>query len=140
MVLGTCVQFTVQSSTYLSVATQSDAGIELKSIQAISCVASQNDAARRDTMFTIYATPRMRRVASRYVNCELGFTHILTATALVSPYLHSMCTSYVLCAYLYCVYVLVGGAISIRDLYIWAIHESVPMNCTLSSTGPLSVQ
>ena len=28
-------------------------------------------------------------------------------------------------AYLYCVYALVGGAISIRDLYISAVHESV---------------
>ena len=41
---------------------------------------------------------------------------------------------------LYCVYALVGGAISIRDPYICAIHESVPTNRTLSSTGPLSVQ
>ena len=46
--------------------------LQESNIQAISCVASQNDAARRDTMFTIYATPRMRRVATRYVNCELG--------------------------------------------------------------------
>ena len=30
-------------------------------------------------------------------------------------------TSYVLNAYLYCVYVLVGGAISIRDPYICAV-------------------
>ena len=50
------------------------------------------------------------------------------------------CTSYVLYAYLYCVYALVGGAISIRDPYICAIHESVPTNRTLSSTGSLSVQ
>ena len=35
---------------------------------------------------------------------------------------------------------LVGGAISIRDPYICAIHESLPTNRTLSSTGPLSVQ
>ena len=42
--------------------------------------------------------------------------------------------------YLYCVHALVGGAISIRDPYICAVHESVPMNRTLSSTGPLSVQ
>ena len=41
---------------------------------------------------------------------------------------------------LYHVYALVGGAISIRDLYICAVHESVPTNRTLSSTGPLSVQ
>ena len=32
--------------------------------------------------------------------------------------MHSMCTSYVLNAYLYCVYALVGGAISIRDPYV----------------------
>ena len=48
--------------------------------------------------------------------------------------------SYVLCAYLYCVYALVGGAISIRDPYICAAYQSVPTNRTLSSTGPLSVQ
>ena len=39
---------------------------------------------------------------------------------------------------LYCA--LVGGAISIRDPYICAVHQSVPTNRTLSSTGPLSVQ
>ena len=51
-------------------------------------------------------------------------------------------TSYVLHAYLYCVYALVGGVISIRDPYtcICAVHESVPTNRTLSSTGQLSVQ
>ena len=41
---------------------------------------------------------------------------------------------------IYCVYALVGGAISIRDPFICAVHESVPTNRTLSSTGPLSVQ
>ena len=41
---------------------------------------------------------------------------------------------------LYCVYALVGGAISIRDPYICAVHQSVPTSRTLSSTGPLSVQ
>ena len=30
---------------------------------------------------------------------------------------------------------LVGGAISIRDPFICAVHESVPTNCMLSSTG-----
>ena len=44
------------------------------------------------------------------------------------------------CAYLYSVVALVGGAISIRDPYICAVHESVPTNHTLSSTGPLFVQ
>ena len=67
-------------------------------------------------------------------------THAHTATARVSPHVHSTCTSYVLYAYLYCVYALVGGAISIRDPYICAIHESVPTKHTLSSTGPLSGQ
>ena len=57
-----------------------------------------------------------------------------TATARVSSHVHSTCTSYVLYAYLYCVYVLVGGAISS------AVHESVTTNCTLSSTGPLSAE
>ena len=56
------------------------------------------------------------------------------------PIQHSTCTSYVLYAYLYCVYALVGGAISIRDPYICAVYESVPTNRMLSSTGPLSVQ
>ena len=41
---------------------------------------------------------------------------------------------------IYCVYSLVGGAISIRDPFICAVHESVPTNRTLSSTGPLFVQ
>ena len=41
---------------------------------------------------------------------------------------------------LYCIYVLVGEAISIHDPYICAVHQSVPTNRTLSSTGPLSVQ
>ena len=47
----------------------------------------------------------------------------LTAIARVSPYVHSTCTSYVLNAYLYCVYELVGGAISIRDPYICAVSR-----------------
>ena len=47
-------------------------------------------------------------------------THTLMATAHLSPYKHSMCTSYVLCTYLYCVYALIGGTISIRDPYICA--------------------
>ena len=34
-----------------------------------------------------------------------------------------MCTSYVLYAYLYCIYALVGGEISIHDLYICAISR-----------------
>ena len=55
-------------------------------------------------------------------------THAHTATVHVTPHVHSTCTSYVLYAYLYCVYALVGGAISIRDPYICAIHESVPTN------------
>ena len=67
-------------------------------------------------------------------------THAHTVTACVSSHVHSTCTSYVLYAYLYCVYALVGGAISIRDPYICAVHESVPTNHLLSSTGPLSVQ
>ena len=61
-------------------------------------------------------------------------------TPIQYQHVHSTCTSYVLYAYLYCVYALVGGAISIRDPYICAVHESVPTNHTLSSTGLLSVQ
>ena len=67
---------------------------------------------------------------------QLTHAHTYTATARVSPHVYSTCTSYVI----HCVYALVGGAISIRDPYISAIHESVPTNRTLSSTGPLSVQ
>ena len=75
---------------------------------------------------------------SRWLLTQL--THAHTATGRVSPHVHSSCTSYVLYAYLYCVYALVGGAISIRDPYICAVHESVSTNRTLFSTGPLSVQ
>ena len=52
----------------------------------------------------------------------------------------STCISYVLYSYLYCVYALVGVAISIRDPYTVPFHESVLTNRTLSSTGPLFVQ
>ena len=58
-------------------------------------------------------------VISKWLLTQL--THALTAIARVSPYVHSTCTSYVLNAYLYCVYELVGGAISIRDPYICAV-------------------
>ena len=67
------------------------------------------------------------------------YTLPYTATASASPHMHFTCTSYVLYAYLYCVYAQIGGAISIRDPYICTVHESVPMNRTLSSTGALSV-
>ena len=70
----------------------------------------------------------------------MQLTHAHTATARVSSHMHSTCTSYVLYTYLYYVYVLVGGAISIRDPYICAVDESVPTNRMLSSTGLLSVQ
>ena len=46
--------------------------------------------------------------------------YIRQATAHVTPHVQSTCASYVLYIYLYCVYVLVGGAISIRDPYICA--------------------
>ena len=66
-------------------------------------------------------------------------THAHTAT--VRSHVHSTCSARALVMhYLYCVYALVGGAISIRDPYICAVHESVAKNRTLSSTGPLSVQ
>ena len=60
-------------------------------------------------------------VISKWLLTQL--THTLTAIARVSQYVHSMCTSYVLNAYLYCVYVLVGGTISIRDPYICAVSR-----------------
>ena len=66
----------------------------------------------------------------------MHLTHGHTATARVSSHVHSMCSSYVLYAYLYYVYALVGGTISIRDPYICVVHESVPTN----HTRPLSVQ
>ena len=77
-------------------------------------------------------------VFSKWLLTQL--THTLTAIARVSPYVHSTCTSYVLNAYLYCVYALVGGAISIRDPYICAVSRVCAKDRTLSSTGPLSVQ
>ena len=40
-----------------------------------------------------------------------------------SPFVHSTCTSYVLCTYLYCVYALVGWEISIHDPYICAVSR-----------------
>ena len=60
-------------------------------------------------------------VISKWLLTQL--THALTAIARVSPYVHSTCTSYVLNAYLYCVYALVGGVISIRDPYICAVSR-----------------
>ena len=60
-------------------------------------------------------------VISKWLLTQL--TPALTAIARVSPYVHSTCTSYVLNAYLYCVYALVGGAISIRDPYICAVSR-----------------
>ena len=51
------------------------------------------------------------------------YTRPLTAIVHVSPFVHSTCTSYVLNTYLYCVYALVGGAISIRDPYICAVSR-----------------
>ena len=60
-------------------------------------------------------------VISKWLLTQL--TYALTAIARVSPYVHSTCTSYVLNAYLYCVYALVGGAISIRDPYICAVSR-----------------
>ena len=54
--------------------------------------------------------------------------------------MHSTCTSYVLNAYLYCVYALVAGQLVFVIRISVPFHESVPKNRTLSSTGPLSVQ
>ena len=68
-------------------------------------------------------------------------THAHTATARVSPHVHSTYTSYVLYAYLLLRLCANRRAISIRDQYniyiiiICAVHESVPTNRTLSSTG-----
>ena len=70
----------------------------------------------------------------------MQLTHAHTATARVSPHVHYTYTSYVLYAYLYCVYALVSGEISIRDPYLCAVHESVTTNRTLSFTDLLSVQ
>ena len=70
-------------------------------------------------------------VSLKWLLTQLTHAPTYTATARVSPHVHSTCTSYVLYTYLYCVYALVGGAISIRDPYICAVHESVPTNRTL---------
>ena len=64
------------------------------------------------TQLTVYTPIRIRR----YSNCAYELTRALVMY-----------------------YVLVGGVISIRDTYICAVHQSVPTNRTLSSTGPLSV-
>ena len=60
-------------------------------------------------------------VISKWLLTQL--THAPKAIARVSPYVHSTSTGYVLNAYLYCVYALVGGAISIRDPYICAVSR-----------------
>ena len=62
-------------------------------------------------------------VISKWLLTQLTHALTITAIARVSPYVHSTCTSYVLNAYLYCVYALVGGAISIRDPYICAVSR-----------------
>ena len=72
------------------------------------------------------------------LHCGISKWLHITATARVKARART-CTP-LLCAYLYCVYALVGGAISIRDRISVPFHESVPKNRTLSSTGPLSVQ
>ena len=54
---------------------------------------------------------------SMYINIRRRYTHPYTY---IRQQPHT-CTSYVLYAYLYCVYALVGGAISIRDPYICAV-------------------
>ena len=64
-------------------------------------------------------------------------TYNYTATARVIPHVHSTCTSYLLYAYLYCIYALVGGSITICDPYICVVHEFLATNHTLSSTGPI---
>ena len=50
------------------------------------------------------------------------------------------CTSYVLNAYLYSVYALVGGAISIRDPYICAVSRVCANESYAVFHCPLSVQ
>ena len=63
------------------------------------------------------------------------------------PYSNSACeltralVKYYIYTYLFILHIdVIGGVISIRDPYICAVHEFVPTNRTLSSTGPLSVQ
>ena len=67
----------------------------------------------------------------------MQLTHAHMATARVSLHVHSTCTSYVLYVYLYCVYVLVGGAISIRDPYICANESHTvfhrPISCAVKT-------
>ena len=62
-------------------------------------------------------------------------TPIRTATAHVRVPLpaRALVLYYTPICHLYCVFALVGGAISISDPYICAVHESVSTNRTLSS-------
>ena len=72
---------------------------------------------------SLYSQHLRVHVFSCFQGCFFLFAPYTTAIARVSPYVHSTCTSYVLNAYLYCVYALVGGAISIRDPYICAVSR-----------------
>ena len=58
------------------------------------------------------------------------------STMCVTPHVHC----YVLYAYLYCVYALVGGAISIRDPYICAVSRVCANESYAVFHRPLSVQ
>ena len=57
--------------TKFNVFERRDAGIELQFIQAIFCVASQNDALPCSQYTLLPRRGAMRRGATRYVNCEL---------------------------------------------------------------------
>ena len=81
-----------------------------------------------------YCNPRACTPRVNYIDYSvfLGCTSVISkwlltqlthALARVSPYVHSTCTSYVLNAYLYCIYALAGGAISFRDPYICAVSR-----------------
>ena len=77
-----------------------------------------------DILILIIPTPLVLALFCRSIPTSLFilkcffilYNYTATATVHVTPHIHSTCTSYVLYAYLYCVYVLVSGAISIRDL------------------------
>ena len=113
---------------------ENDAGFLKHNYSQLNCSCYSYPSKPRFTVVTVFWLHIYG--ISKWLLMQLTHTH--TATARVSPHVHSTCTNYVLYAYLYCIYALVGGAISIRDPYICAVHEST--NRMLSSTGLLSVK
>ena len=75
-----------------------------------------------------------------FKNVFRSLIYTATATARVTPHLHSTCNSYVLYAYLYCLYALVGGElVFVIPIYV-QFTSLCQTNRTLSSIDPLSLQ